>query len=442
MSSGGHSERRTRLARELGAIGSAIVPAGSQYAMSVGDQTVTFPPGTMLPHRLADGALMVYPTVFYPASATLAQASIIAIRSGEERGPIAMQMQPVRSSQVSGVVMTADGPAPDVGVRLVPAGPDDAVEAIDAATTMTGAGGTFTFAAVPAGQYVLKVLRLPPEPIDPDDLHMMVSPGGGVTLGTAVPSNTPAPPPPIPADATLYAHVAIAVGGDELSDLVVSLAQAPRVSGRVEFEGTGDKPAGAALTNIRINLDPADGSRLPNRTISFEAGHPDEDGRFRTFGVPPGRYVLRANPPSGWFLKGAFLGGADLSDVPVEISGKDLSGVVITFTDRPAALTGIVRAGQTPDADAVVVAFPTDASTWQARGAYPRRMRIGRTERDGSYTINGLLPGEYHVVAIHEDAAPDLEDPSLLEALARVARQVRLLDGERRTENMATAVVR
>jgi hypothetical protein len=440
--SSGHSERRTRLARELGVLGSAIVPAGSQYAMSVGDQTVTFPPGTMLPHRLADGALMVYPTVFYPAAATLSQASIIAIRSGEERGPIAMQMLPVRSSRVSGVVMTADGPAADVGIRLVPAGPDDAVEPIDVATTMTGVGGTFTFAAVPAGQYVLKVLRFPPEPVDPDDLHPMVSPGGGVTLGTGVSSHAPAPPPPIPADATLYAHVPIAVGGDELSGLVVSLAQAPRVSGRVEFEGTGDKPGGAALTNIRINLEPADGSRLPNRTIGFETGHPDEDGRFRTLGVPPGKYVLRANPPSGWFLKGAFVAGTDISDVPVEISGKDLAGVVITFTDRPAALTGIVRAGQTPDADAVVVAFPVDSSAWQSRGTYPRRIRIGRTERDGSYTINNLLPGEYHVVAIHEDATPDLEDPSLLEALARVARQVRLLDGERRTENLATAVVR
>jgi hypothetical protein len=434
--------RQLALGREFNAIGAPIVPAGSRYAMAVGDQTVTFPPGTLMPHRLPDGGLMVYPTLFYPAAGTLTQASLVSVRSGEERGPIDMQMLPTRSARVSGTVITPDGPAVHVGVRLVPAGADESIEPLDTAATITGAGGRFAFAAVPSGQYVLKVLRLPPEPEDaPHTTHVFVSPSGGVTVASEVGSAAP-PPVPIPADATLYAHVPIAVGSDEISGLVVALAAAPRVSGRIEFEGTGDKPAGSALTNIRINLDPADGTKIPNRTIAFEAGHPDEDGRFRTFGVPPGKYVLRANPPSGWFFKGAYLGGADLSDLPFEISGKDLAGVVITFTDRPATLTGVVRSGQSPDPDAVVVAFPVDSAAWQSRGAYPRRMRIGRTERDGSYTITPLLPGEYHVVAIHEEMAADLEDPSLLEALARVSRQVRLLDGERRTEDLSAAVIK
>lgn len=435
--------RRLALGRELNAIGSPIVPPGSQYAMEVGDQTLTLPAGTLIPHRLPDGGLMVYPTLFYPAAGTLTQASVISLRSGDERGPIDMQMLPVRSSRISGIVSTPDGPAVHVGVRLVPAGAEESIEPLDTATTITGSGGSFGFAAVPSGQYVLKVLRLPPEPEDAaPTTQVFASPSGGVTISSAVGSNAATPPPPIPADATLYAHVPIAVGSDEISGLVVTLAAAPRVSGRIEFEGTADKPAGAALTNIRINLDPADGTRITDRTIAFEAGHPDEDGRFRTFGVPPGRYVLRANPPSGWYLKGAFLGGADLSDTPFEISGKDLSGVVITFTDRPATLTGFVRAGQSPDPDAVVVAFPVDSAAWHSRGAYPRRMRIGRTERDGSYTITGLLPGEYHVVAVHEEVAADLEDPSLLDALARVSRQVRLLDGERRTEDLTAAVIK
>ena len=435
--------RRNTVRRELNAIASPIVPAGSQYAMAIGDQTLTFPPGTLMPHRLPDGGLMVYPTVFFPAAGTLAQASVVSIRSGEERGPLDMQMLPIRTARVSGVAMAPDGPAVDVAIRLVPVDADESIDSFDTATTVTDAGGRFTFAAVPSGQYVLKVLRLPPEPEDPGHTsHVMIFPDGGVTVGTAVGSNAATPSAPVPADATLFAHVPLAVGSDQISGLIVPLTQAPRVTGRVEFEGAADKPAGTALTNIRINLDPADGGKVPNRTIAAEAGHPDEDGRFRTFGVPPGRYVLRANPPSGWFLKGAFLGGADLSDTPFEISGKDLTGVVITFTDRPAALTGVVRAGQSPDPDAVVVAFPVDTAAWHSRGAYPRRMRIGRTERDGSYTITGLLPGEYHVVAIHEEIAADLEDPSLLEALTRVSRQVRLLDGERRTEDLATAVIR
>jgi hypothetical protein len=196
------------------------------------------------------------------------------------------------------------------------------------------------------------------------------------------------------------------------------------------------------LTGIRINLDPADGSRLADATLAFQAGRPDEDGSFRTFGVPPGQYVLRANPPTGWTLKGAFLNGRDLSDGPFELEARDLAGVVLTFTDRPSSLTGHVRTGQAVDPAAVVIAFPTDTSTWIGRGAFPRRVRTTRAGPDGVYTITALVPGEYYVAAVNEEGFADWQDPALLAALARIARQVRVVDGERRTQDLTTAVIR
>jgi hypothetical protein len=223
---------------------------------------------------------------------------------------------------------------------------------------------------------------------------------------------------------------------------MVALAVGVRVTGRVEFDGTADKPSGAALTGIRINLDAADGSRFADATLNFQAGRPEDDGRFRTFGVPPGQYVLRANPPAGWTLKGAFLNGRDLSDTPFELEAKDLAGVVLTFTDRAASITGNVRTGQTADSGAAVIAFPTDASTWIGRGPYPRRVRTARAGLDGAYTITALVPGEYYVVAVNEADFADAHDPALLEALTRVARQVRVAEGEGRTQDLTTAVIR
>jgi hypothetical protein len=214
------------------------------------------------------------------------------------------------------------------------------------------------------------------------------------------------------------------------------------LTGRVEFDGTAEKPSGTALTGIRINLDPADGSRVADTTIAFQAGRPEEDGTFRTFGVPPGQYVLRANPPAGWTLKGAFLGGRDLSDAPFDLDAKDLSGVVVTFTDRPSAITGVVRTGQAVDPGAVVIAFPTDASAWIGRGPFPRRVRTTRAGLDGVYTITALVPGEYYVAAVNEEGFADWQDPGLLDALTRIARHVRVVDGERRTQDLTTAVIR
>ena len=435
-------EHRRQLGRELNELDSAIVPAGSQYAVAVGDQTFTLSPGTLSPQFDANGRISIYPSVFFPAAVSLGQATVLTIKSGEERGSTDLQMRPARTARVSGTIVGPEGAASNVAVKLAAAGSEPA-DATDVATTLTTSAGNFTFPAVPAGQFVLKVLRPPRQPIGEVE-RISVTPGGDITMGTTVPrgSTGPPPPPPIPADATLYAQVPIGVGDGDVSGLIVTLAAGSRVAGRVEFEGTADKPAGAALTGIRINLDPADGSRLDESMLAFQAGRPDEDFTFRTFGVPPGKYVLRVNTPQGWYLKGAFASGIDVSDVPFDLGARDLTSVVITFTDRPSTLTGSVRAGTNPDANAVVVAFPVDSTAWAARGAFSRRMKTARTERDGTYTITGLPPGEYHVIAVHEESFADWQDPALLDALSRVARQVRVLDGERRALDLTAAVIR
>jgi len=438
---GGSAEARARTARELNDLRAAIVPAGSQYAFAAGDQTVTLPSGSAVPHADSRGGIVVYPTVFFPTAPTLAQAGVVSIRAGEERTSVDLQLFPSRTTRVAGTVMAPDGPAGTVGVRLSPMAADGS-EVVDAAITVTNGSGGFTFPAVPPGQYELFVLRKPKEPLDLDEgSAVKVTPGGSVTMGTAVRPTTPAPPP-IPADATLYARMSLPVGDTPVDDLVVPLMPAPRVSGRLEFEGTADKPSASALAGLRINIDPADGSQLQDATSAAQAGRPDEEGLFRTLGVPPGRYVLRVTAPSGWTLKGAFAGGADISDNPFTLGARDLSDVVITFTDRPATISGSVRKGDSPDADAVVVLFPADSTAWSGRGAFSRRMRDARAGKDGAYTIIGVPPGEYLLAAIHEDSIADWRSPAFLEKLSRAARPLRVLDGDRQTQDLVAVVIR
>ena len=70
------------------------------------------------------------------------------------------------------------------------------------------------------------------------------------------------------------------------------------------------------------------------------------DGAFTATGIAPGTYQLRVTMPASlsqvWILESAVSRGRDLLDVPLEIeAGGDLSGVILTFSDRRSELAGI-----------------------------------------------------------------------------------------------------
>jgi hypothetical protein len=435
--------KRLELSREMGSIGSAITPAGSSYAMkTAGGQTFSLQPGTLTPIAAGTGTL-VYPTAYYPAAATAGQAGIVSVRSGEERTGVDLQVRPLRGIRVSGTLMGPDGPSITTGVRLIPAADDDSIDPIDVATTLTDSGGAFTFPAVPAGSYVLRVVRVPRPPVNVEEMtRITVVPSGTMTI-SSTPAGPASGPPPVPRDATLVAQMPLSVGDQDLTDLIVWLGAGPRVSGRIEFDGTIDRPSAASITGMRITLDPADGSRLADGTLATQTGRPEESGEFRTYGVPPGRYVVRISTlPTGWFLKSAAYQNRDIADLPLELESKDVSGVVITFTDRPSSLAGTVRGADGPDPTAVVVAYPVDPGAWSSSGALSRRMRTARAATDGSYSMQGLPAGEYYVVAVKEDDITEWQDPALLRGLSRVAQTVRLVDGEQKKQNLTAAAVR
>jgi hypothetical protein len=439
--------KRQELQREVSMTGGMMTTMpGTPYSMKVGEQTVSLGTGTVAPFAGPNNALLIYPTVFYPTGTTPGQAAPLTLRSGEERSGIDLQARPVRGLRVSGNVMGPDGPASHVGIRLAAAGADELIDSLQTAGTVSDGNGAFTFPAVPPGQYVLRVTRVPRPVLAFNDANFttIVQSGGGVTISSSTPAG-PTPPPvtPVPPDPTLCAQLPIAVADRDLINVVVSLAAGARVTGRVEFDGTIEKPAPRAISSMRIVLEPADGTPSQDSTLAFETGHPMEDGEFSTYGVPPGKYIIRVpNTFTGWFFKGALYQGRDLSDTPVDLASRDVSGVVITFTDKPASIAGVVQSGQTPDGDAIVLAYPIDAATWSSSGATPRRMRTARAGKDGSYTINGLPAGEYYVVAVKEDMVGEWQAPALLQALSGLAQQVRIVDGEKKQQNLTSATIR
>ncbi len=166
---GSPDARRLGLSRDMAALGAAIAPSGSQFALRSDSQTISLTPGTATPVPTDDGSFLIYPTTFHPSVQTAAGATVVAVKAGEERSGIDIQLQPFRAVKVSGSILAPDGHASYVPMRLIAEGNEELLPDLDAATTISDGNGSFAFAAVPQGQYSLRIMRIPRLPVGADD---------------------------------------------------------------------------------------------------------------------------------------------------------------------------------------------------------------------------------------------------------------------------------
>jgi hypothetical protein len=253
--------------------------------------------------------------------------------------------------------------------------------------------------------------------------------------------SAPTPIPPLPDEPALFANTPVAVSDSDLKDVIVTLQRGGSVSGRVEFDGTRDRPDADALTRIAVVLSAIDTApSLPGAVQVFPnspLGRVEANGTFKTYGQAPGRYqLLSVRPPTGWTFKSAIVGGRDIADTPFDLDTADIGNVVITFTDRPTKLTGAARTKDgAPDTDALVVLFPVDPGAWNSGGPN-RRLRSARPANDGTFTFDALPAGDYYVAAVLDGTYSQWQDPQVLAELARTATQVRLADGDTKTQDV------
>ena len=142
--------------------------------------------------------------------------------------------------------------------------------------------------------------------------------------------------------------------------------------------------------------------------------------------------------PAGWALKSITIDGADITDAAYNFKpGNNVTGLVVTLTDRVTEVTGAVRDGRgQPVTDYVLVAFSEDTKLW---GPQSRHVQTTRPNQNGTFSIKGLPPGRYLAAVV-----PALEnglqnDPAVLEQLRPRARGFSLSDGQMLNLNLEMA---
>jgi len=389
--------------------GAGILAAmpGLPTAITVGDVSYSVGRGSIVPPPVTNGRLMVYPPTYYPAALSPSDAAIVTLASGEERSGIDVQVQPVATARVAGVLVGPDGPVAGAAIHLRPAGSVDAPlpQNEDVIVALTDLAGQFVFAGVPTGPYVLRGFETS-------------------------------------ARQTEFVEMPVSVGSD-IDGLVATMRTGLQVSARTVFLGAANPPAESSYQAGRFMaapfaLEPVDGSTA----FGFANNARITDSGLTLGGYASGRYFIRVlQSPPGWMFKSAVINGVDVSDTPFELT-RDVPDLVITFTDRWSGLGGIVHdASGTPDTAANVVVFPANADAWRNYGATPRRLKSGATNAKGEFGISSLPPGDYYAVAIPEDQSDDWRDPKTLYTLARLATAVTILEGEHRMIDLRTKEV-
>jgi hypothetical protein len=408
----GSDQKVQQMLRERLTLQPGVGIVGSAATIQVGASVRDLPPGAPPPPQ-SDGVVFIYPTQFYPGVPSMSRATVVTVASGQDRSGVDLSLSPMKTASVSGTLMGPDGAVASTALHLVPAG-DGTMSELEGSATMTGPSGDFTFLGVPPGQYTVTVVRTP---------------------RASAPTATSAD------DATLFADTAVTVGNRDVSDMLVPLQRAARVAGHIEFDGTRDQPDAAMLMRVQVTLEQAGAMTstmaADTSSVPLRSGHADDTGAFKTTGAPPGHYLVRVGTLPGWSLKGVLADGRDISETPLDLRTTDVNNVIITFTDRPTKLAGrVFTSDGPPDPDATVIALPVDQRAWSDYGLNPRRVRSTHAAPNGSYTITALPPGDYSLVAIHEDTTPDWQNPRVLDSLAQSGNDVRLAEGDMRVQDL------
>ena len=394
------------------------------------------------------GRTIAYAPVYYPGSADASTAAVVRVGAAEERAGIDFTIAPVPTAVVTGQVIGLDGaPATGASVGLTPV--SNSTDLISAIVGRLGGrptqDGAFTLSGVTPGRYRVTARAKPPsadknKDDDPMAMAAALLQGGG-------------------SGATLWGEQEIVVDGQDVSGLTIRLQNGLSLSGRVVVDTTGPAPD---LTHLRVSLATTPTGTSPQdmamAMMTGVSAAVNADGTFTIPGLTPDRYRVAAGSaesglrnliamvqpsaadpaPGGLTLRSAMWQGQDAADVPIDVRpGADVSGIVVTLSDRQTQVSGTVRDGAgRPTPNFPIVAFSTNRALWFANS---RRVQQARVLSDGRFTITGLPAGEYYIAALTDLNLNELYDPAFLDAIVSASLKVTIADGEKKTQDLKLA---
>ncbi len=297
----------------------------------------------------APGQTSQLAATYYPGTANVSEAQPVTVGAGEELLNISFNLTRIRAAKISGVVVASTGEPITAALRLK----NTAALPLSGAETLSDVSGRFTLADVPPGDYRLEVES---------------ARAFGMKELTSMP---------------------LTASGDDVTDFVITTRPGATASGRIVTDDGSAPPAGVDVFAV-----PA--SREAFRPV-WVGGPPNRGSEFQIQGLL-GTHLIRATVPAGWFLTSVTVDRRSIIDSGYEFKpGAAVSGIEVVVTRRATGVRGTVTKDDAPTGDYTVVAFSTDEQRW---GPKTRYVQVARPDQNQDFTLDGLPPDDYFVIAL------------------------------------------
>jgi len=315
-----------------------------------------------------------YVPTYYPGVTEFPAAQPLTLIAGQEISRVEFSLRPVPAVRVRGRVYLPGAENRGVSVNLVPRSGGGRFWGSYAQSPEVNEQGTLESRSVAPGTYQLSAM-----------LYEKVR--------------------------VLSAREAIEVGSADVDGIALTMQPGIEVAGRVRIEENPE----FRFRGLSITFIPRD-----DPTAGGGGGPVAPDGAFQINPIPQAVYRVSVNqPPDGTYVKSIRFGGEEVLEAGVNLVRRAAFEVILS--NKAASVAGVVNNDKgEPMANATVVLIPDEA-----RRSQPQLFRVVPTDQAGRFSLRGVAPGNYRVVAWEEIESGLWMAPDFLATLERKGESIR-----------------
>jgi hypothetical protein len=334
---------------------------------------------------------------FYPAAINRESANLIDLKAGEELSGMDIHVRRLQTFRVHGRIVGSLAPGTNTGNLMVSLTPRES-GIVTGLRSSIDRGSTFNISGVAPGSYSVSLTS-----------------GGG---------------------SHLLARQQLDVGSSDATDIVITVAPALTLRGRIHVNatsGVGNGPP--SLERIHIALVGAE----PGISDALNAAG-QTNGTFAIENVLPARYYLHIDGnPDGTYLKSLRIGQQEIMGRDLDLSQGPTADLEIEFRYGAAEVSGSIEADQARAATAPTIMANENLSSHHSASVFlvPNLLNAdgsgllhANINQNGTFTLKNIAPGHYRLYALENVTSEEFQNPDLLMALDSKKTDVDLKDGD------------